>query len=101
VQDEAGPSWNGDLRRKENEKEDALHLELPGFDAEDFDVRVSAMRRQNLGSVLFMVAAGISFLFSVGLWFSGWREEGLFVGIWVPSILAFGSLLLSGREGGR
>ena len=37
-----------------------------------------------------LVAAFISFLLSVGLWFAGHREEGLFVGIWVPSILSFG-----------
>tara|TARA_B100000927_G_scaffold60993_1_gene47618 strand:+ start:1600 stop:1845 length:246 start_codon:yes stop_codon:yes gene_type:complete len=31
----------------------------------------------------------LSFLYSVGLWFSGHQLEGIFVGIWVPSILAF------------
>lgn len=35
-------------------------------------------------------AAFISFLFSIYLWFTGQRDEGVFVGIWVPSILAFG-----------
>ncbi|MDP1572121.1 MAG: hypothetical protein Q8L86_19160 [Vicinamibacterales bacterium] len=40
----------------------------------------------------FMIAAFLSFLFSVSLWFSGQRDEGLFVGIWVPSILAFATL---------
>ena len=29
----------------------------------------------------------LSFLYSVGLWFSGHQLEGIFVGIWVPSIL--------------
>lgn len=37
-----------------------------------------------------VVLALVSLLMSVYLWFSGQREEGLFVGIWVPSILAFG-----------
>ena len=32
----------------------------------------------------------ISFLLSVGLWFGGYKEAGQFVGIWVPSIMAFG-----------
>jgi len=41
----------------------------------------------------FIAAAFLSFLFSVYLWFSGQREEGLFVGIWVPSILSFGTLV--------
>ena len=30
-----------------------------------------------------------SFLYSVTLWFSGYQLEGIFVGIWVQSILAF------------
>jgi len=41
----------------------------------------------------FITAAFFSFLFSVYLWFSGQREEGLFVGIWVPSILSFATLV--------
>lgn len=36
-----------------------------------------------------VVLAFISFLISVSLWFNGQREEGMFVGIWVPSILCF------------
>ena len=43
----------------------------------------------------FVAAAGASFLFSVYLWFSGSKEQGLFVGLWVPSILAFGCLVLT------
>ncbi|MAZ50281.1 MAG: hypothetical protein CMC72_00895 [Flavobacteriaceae bacterium] len=38
-------------------------------------------------------AAFISFLFSVMLWFSGQPDEGLYVGIWVPSILAAGAYI--------
>ena len=56
------------------------------------------MSRLKLAKSLFLVAAGISFLLSVGLWFSGHREQGQFVGLWVPSILALGALMLSGRE---
>ena len=47
--------------------------------------------RHRLGYTLFLVAAGISFLLSIGLWFAGNREEGVFVGLWVPSILAAGA----------
>ncbi len=58
------------------------------------------MSKTKIAKLLFLLAAFISFLFSVALWFSGQREEGLFVGIWVPSILALGAMLLSrGREG--
>ena len=45
----------------------------------------------NASDYVILAAAFISFLFSVSLWFSGMREEGAFVGIWVPSILAFGT----------
>lgn len=45
---------------------------------------------------LFFAAAFISFALSIWLWFSGDRERGLFVGLWVPSILSAGSLLLIG-----
>ncbi|HYQ46703.1 MAG TPA: hypothetical protein VER11_32260 [Polyangiaceae bacterium] len=48
--------------------------------------------------LLFLVAAFLSFLLSVGLWFSGHRDEGVFVGIWVPSILALGALMLGGKS---
>ena len=35
-----------------------------------------------------VVLSFLSFLYSVGLWFTGHLLEGIFVGIWVPSILA-------------
>jgi len=44
---------------------------------------------------LFILAAGLSFLMSVYLFFTGSREQGIFVGIWVPSILSAGALLLA------
>jgi len=40
------------------------------------------------------LAAFISFIFSIYLWFSGDREAGIFVGIWVPSILASSNLVI-------
>jgi hypothetical protein len=36
----------------------------------------------------FLVATFISFVFSVALWFLVSRDYGVFVGLWVPSILA-------------
>ena len=36
-----------------------------------------------------VVIAFLSFLYSVTLWFTGNKLEGIFVGIWVPSKLAF------------
>jgi hypothetical protein len=43
---------------------------------------------------LVLVAAAISFLFSVTLWFAGNELQGIFVGLWVPSILALGAIVL-------
>ncbi len=51
-----------------------------------------------LSKILYVVAAAISFLLSVGLWFTGHREQGLFVGLWVPSILSYGTLMEGGRH---
>ena len=45
-----------------------------------------------------LLAAFISFLFSVYLWFQGYKNEGLFVGMWVPSILSLGALLFVSRK---
>jgi hypothetical protein len=42
---------------------------------------------------LIGLAAFISFVLSVYLWFSGQKDEGMFVGIWVPSIISFGIYL--------
>lgn len=52
--------------------------------------------RLTASKALFFLAAGLSFALSIWLWFSGDRERGLFVGLWVPSILAAGNLLLTG-----
>jgi hypothetical protein len=53
------------------------------------------MNRDRLIPVVVIAAAAfVSFLASVSLWFTGSREEGVFVGLWVPSILAAGGFLL-------
>jgi hypothetical protein len=53
------------------------------------------MDRHRLGVALFLVAAFASFLLSVGLWFTDNRDEGVFVGLWVPSILAAGGFWMT------
>lgn len=45
-----------------------------------------------------VVLAFISFIFSVTLWFTGNELEGIFVGIWVPSILSLSSVLNRSKE---
>lgn len=45
-------------------------------------------------SLAILVAAFASFVLSIVLWFTGSENQGIFVGIWVPSILAFGAVAL-------
>jgi hypothetical protein len=42
---------------------------------------------------LFLAAALLSFGLSVALYFGGSETEGIFVGLWVPSILALGAFM--------
>ncbi len=46
------------------------------------------------GDLMILLAAFLSFLFSVSLWFgigmTANKDAGIFVGIWVPSIIATG-----------
>ncbi len=58
-------------------------------------VRVAG--RRQLAVKLFLLAGGLSFLLSVGLWFGGAREEGVFVGLWVPSILSLGAFYFAAQ----
>jgi hypothetical protein len=45
--------------------------------------------------ILFMVAAFLSLVLSVTLWYTGSKDQGIFVGLWVPSILSLGNLVLT------
>jgi hypothetical protein len=53
------------------------------------------LSRHRLGAALFGVAAAASFVLSVTLWFTDNRDEALFVGLWVPSVLAAGGFWMS------
>lgn len=57
--------------------------------------RISAFHKVKL---LFLAAALFSFVLSVTLWFFVDREMGLFVGLWVPSMLGLGILVLVGED---
>jgi hypothetical protein len=48
------------------------------------------------GRALILLGAFVSFVLSVSLWFTGHHEQGIFVGLWVPSILALAGVI-SGR----
>lgn len=47
--------------------------------------------------LIFVTASLASLILSVSLWFNGHEQQGIFVGLWVPSILSAGALLLGGR----
>ena len=47
---------------------------------------------------LILLGAFVSFVLSVTLWFGGNEEQGIFVGLWVPSILSLGALVLQRSE---
>jgi len=53
------------------------------------------MDRHRVGVTLFLIAASASFVLSIGLWFTDNRDEGVFVGLWVPSILAAGGFWMT------
>lgn len=54
--------------------------------------RLPAVRAIKLA---FLAAGFVSLVLSVTLWFMGYREEGLFVGLWVPAVHSLGALVLA------
>ncbi|HKJ36389.1 MAG TPA: hypothetical protein VKA36_07475 [Solirubrobacterales bacterium] len=57
-------------------------------------------QRLTTARALIGIAALLSFGLSVGLYFLGDESDGIFVGLWVPSILALGAFIAP-RGGGR
>jgi hypothetical protein len=47
----------------------------------------------NIIDILLLISALSSLIFSEILFFSGEKENAIFIGLWVPSILAFGIYL--------
>ncbi|WP_323846071.1 hypothetical protein [Microbulbifer magnicolonia] len=43
-----------------------------------------------LSDLFILLAVAISFALSVYLWFNGYKDQGVFTALWVPTILAFG-----------
>ena len=50
-------------------------------------------KKFTLGDKFLFIAAFLSLIFSEVLYFLGNKEDATFIGIWVPSILAFGIYL--------
>jgi hypothetical protein len=63
-------------------------VEKTGFHARVTD------RPETTARGLIMFAAFVSFVLSVVLFFGGDETQGIFVGLWVPSILSLGGLVL-------
>ena len=57
-----------------------------------------AAQYEMVGRGLILLGAFVSFVLSVSLWFSGHHDQGIFVGLWVPSILALGGLTTGGSR---
>ena len=51
-----------------------------------------------VGRRLILLGAFVSFVLSVSLWFTGHHEQGIFVGLWVPSILSLASFVRPGTR---
>jgi hypothetical protein len=51
------------------------------------------LNRFTMADKLLFAAATVSLIFSETLWFNGDHDHAIFVGLWVPSILAFGIYL--------
>lgn len=47
----------------------------------------------NKGTSWIIVAAGISLILAIYVWFTGSKDAGLFIGLWVPSLLALATYL--------
>lgn len=55
----------------------------------------------NTSDYFILSAAIISMILSIVLWFTIDQNAGLFVGIWVPSILGFGAYFKILKYGGK
>lgn len=45
----------------------------------------------NKSDYYILSAALVSMILSIFLWFNGQQDAGLFVGIWIPTLLGFGA----------
>ncbi len=63
-------------------------------------VRAPAALRssETAGHALVLLGAFISFVLSVSLWFTGHHDQAIFVGLWVPSILALAGVVSRRRR---
>jgi len=51
------------------------------------------LKKFTISDIIMLLSALLSLVFSEVLWFKGEKEAGIFIGLWVPSILGFAILL--------
>ena len=60
------------------------------------------MKPKLILQISVLLAAALSLALSIALYFAGDDESdklnGIYVGVWVPSILAFGAFILAGKK---
>lgn len=71
---------------------------MASIDTNSPNARPFLANAEQRSRLLLLTAAGISFAFSVSLWFAGNDLQGIFVGLWVPSILSLGAIVLPRGE---
>lgn len=59
--------------------------------------RVRSLSSFHRAKLAFLAAAFVALVLSVVVWFSGDKEQGLFIGLWVPAIHSLGTLVLTGE----
>jgi hypothetical protein len=64
----------------------------------DLEPEQKSRQKKWIAKAFIFVAAFLSMLFSIFLFYSGDTQRGIFVGLWVPSILSAGSLLMVGHH---
>ena len=60
--------------------------------------RARRLFRHDPGASLITLSAFLAFVLSVVLWFTDSRQEALFTGLWVPSIVALGAFYAALRR---
>jgi hypothetical protein len=73
-------------------------VEMALRDTHSAELAADPASREERARALLFLGAAISFVASVSLWSSGNELQGIYVGLWVPSILALGAIVLPRGE---
>jgi len=91
-----GQEWT-EFRKPSRDSVHYLHFSIYFFDY------LGSLFMFSKPDYIILIAAFVSFLFSISLWFGVFgaenRDAGIFVGLWVPSILGFGLFFKASAKG--